>query len=111
MTLSDANSILLDRVLELQEKNDALLAKVAELQNAIATNDAADEINQAQGIALAAHEYSQIADFVRSVQKMRFAQKFVKPTQAPNKVAALTEQQVDETIENDIYFIELLKHY
>jgi hypothetical protein len=96
---------------ELQKQNAELLAKIAELQNTIATNDAADEINQSQGIALAAHEYGQMADFVRSVQKMRFAQKFVKPTQAPNKVAALAERQVDETIEKDIFFTELVKHY
>jgi len=96
---------------ELQVQNAALLAKIAELQNTIATNDAADEINNAQSIALAAHEYSQIADFVRSVQKMRFSQKFVKPIGTPNKIAALAEQQVDEAIEKDVFFIQLLKRY
>ena len=92
---------------ELQVQNAALLAKIAELQNTIVINDAADEINNAQSIALAAHEYSQIADFVRDVKHMRFGQKYGSTT-------PLTEEltnKVDEAIEKDVFFIQLLKHY
>jgi len=97
----------------LQQENAALRERVAQLENAIAVELAAATMHIVEADDMTKHDYRQMANFVSAVRLMRNTQKqyFARREKDVLLLAKQAEHIVDNTIENDIFFIELLKSY
>lgn len=103
----------LELINQLQEQNAALRERVAKLKTVLADAHQWLTIHFAEAAGMDKHDYSQMAAFVDKVQRMRGFQREYFRTRAQGMLvcAKQLEAEVDNTIANDIYFIELLKSY